>query len=75
MATASMAKMELFESPRKIYNSQNNQTYFFYSLRNFYALIMKMLGHSWFEIMDFSQNQKYFYFLALRNVQEMKVVK
>ena len=36
---------------------------------------MRMLAHSWFKIMEFSQNQKSFYFMALEKVQEMKVVK
>ena len=44
-------------------------------MSNFCTLIMRMLAHSQFEIMEFSQNYDYFYFLALENGYKMKVVK
>ena len=44
-------------------------------MSNFYALIMRMLMHSSFEIMEFSQSYDHFYFLALENDFKVKVVK
>ena len=47
----------------------------FRPMSNFYTPIMRMLAHSWYEIMEFSQNYDHFYFLALENDYEVKVVK
>ena len=44
-------------------------------MNNFYTLIMRMLAHSWFDITELSQNYDHFYFLALENDYEVKVVK
>ena len=58
-------------------NPQKNLKYkhIFEPMSNFCTLIMRMLAHSQFEIMEFSQNYDYFYFLALENGYKMKVVK
>ena len=44
-------------------------------MSTFCTLITRMLAHSWFEIMEFSQNYDHFYFLVLENGYKVKEVK
>ena len=60
--------------PRKKIKLPQNTNIFLWPVSNFYTLITGILTHSWFEIMEFIQNYDRFYFLALENDCEVKVV-
>ena len=55
MDSASTAKRQGFNPPGKIENCLKIQNKYFQPMRDIYTLIMGLLVHSWFEIMEFSQ--------------------